>query len=133
MTVSYTHLKMEMYQPVKYVMAAPDAPVYVFSIQRRLIDYRDIHKEVGSILICVNEKVLQKAMERISGEVYYLEPVSYTHLDVYKRQEIQQNQDRWSLPQRSGLYGSAFEGSGNCLLYTSNAGLAGTICVLLCR
>lgn len=65
--------KMEMYQPVKYVMAAPDTPVYVFSIQRRLIDYRDIHKEVGSILICVNEKVLQKAMERISGEVYYLE------------------------------------------------------------
>ena len=62
-----------MYQPVKYVMAAPDTPVYVFSIQRRLIDYRDIHKEVGSILICVNEKVLQKAMERISGEVYYLE------------------------------------------------------------
>ena len=45
----------------------------MFSIQRRLIDYRDIHKEVGSILICVNEKVLQKAMERISGEVYYLE------------------------------------------------------------
>ena len=45
----------------------------VFHSKKGWIDYRDIHKEVGSILICVNEKVLQKAMERISGEVYYLE------------------------------------------------------------
>ena len=63
----------EMYQPVKYAMAAPDAPVYVFSIQRKLIDYRDIHKEVGSVLICVNEKVLQKTMESTSHEIYFLE------------------------------------------------------------
>lgn len=63
----------EMYHPVKYAMVSTDTPIYVFSIQRKLIDYRDIHKEVGSVLICVNEKVLQKTMESTSSEIYFLE------------------------------------------------------------
>ena len=62
--------EVEMYQPIKYATVAGNDPVYVFSIQRRLIDYRDIHKEVGSVLISVDERVLQDAMKA----------VSYTHL-----------------------------------------------------
>ena len=50
--------EVEMYQPIKYATVAGNDPVYVFSIQRRLIDYRDIHKEVGSVLISVDESCL---------------------------------------------------------------------------
>ena len=65
--------EVEMYQPIKYATVAGNDPVYVFSIQRRLIDYRDIHKEVGSVLISVDERVLQDAMKGTGSEIFVLE------------------------------------------------------------
>lgn len=65
--------EVEMYQPIKYATVAGNDPVYVFSIQRRLIDYRDIHKKVGSVLISVDERVLQNAMKGTGSEIFVLE------------------------------------------------------------
>lgn len=65
--------EVEMYQPIKYATVAGNDPVYVFSIQRKLIDYRDIQKEVGSVLISVDERVLQKAMRGTGSEIFVLE------------------------------------------------------------
>lgn len=65
--------EVEMYQPVKYATTAGNTPIYVFSIQRRLIDYRDIQKEVGSVLISVDERMLQSAMKGTGSEIFILE------------------------------------------------------------
>ncbi len=61
--------KVEEYRPV---IPAAGAENYVFSIQRRLIDYQDIHLPVGNAVICVDAGVLQEAMEDSGEEFFFL-------------------------------------------------------------
>lgn len=61
--------KVEEYRPV---IPAAGEENYVFSIQRRLIDYQDIHLPVGNAVICVDAGVLQEAMEDSGEEFFFL-------------------------------------------------------------
>lgn len=60
-------------QPVRYAGEAGDERVNLFSIQRKIIDYRDIYKTIGVIVINVNERMLQKALYSQGDDIYYLE------------------------------------------------------------
>lgn len=60
----------EEYLPTRYAMTVGDEAVYQFSIQRRLVDYRDIHREVGSLMICVDADILQECMDEVEGEFF---------------------------------------------------------------
>lgn len=60
----------EEYLPTRYAMTMGDEVVYQFSIQRRLVDYRDIHRELGSLMICVDEDILQECMDEVEGEFF---------------------------------------------------------------
>ena len=63
----------EAYHPVIPAAEVGEEENYVFSIQRRLIDYQDIHREVGNALIFVDAEVLQEAMEGSGEELFFLE------------------------------------------------------------
>lgn len=46
--------------------------IYQFHIQRRLIDYRDIHKKIGSVILTADETVLSDAVNSGSGNEVFL-------------------------------------------------------------
>lgn len=64
---------LELYQPVSCMRTKEGEEVCVFSIQRRLIDFENVDRNVGSVLICVKESVLQDALKGRGDEFYCLE------------------------------------------------------------
>lgn len=63
----------EICQPLLHVETEENGDNYVFYIQRRLIDFRNADEEVGSVLICVEERILQEAMQGNGGAFFCLE------------------------------------------------------------
>ena len=68
-TVSYTHLDV-------YKRQEPELPLGRYALMHR--DYLEKHKRVTYLNLLTSG--------RLNGHLHEVEPVSYTHLDVYKRQ-----------------------------------------------
>ena len=74
-------------------MAAPTANVCPWPSGPEVLD---VYKRQGDVLVVCNTAVLVHLQEKVVVDCLYLvfladiatEPVSYTHLDVYKRQDI---------------------------------------------
>ena len=60
---------------------------------------------VGSVLYALGIYTFAKTADFAPGGLSGLAPVSYTHLDVYKRQSL-------SLPQKKGVYGRSDPSGG---------------------
>lgn len=65
--------ELELYQPVSCMRTEEGEEVCFFSIQRRMIDLENVDRHVGSVLICVEERVLQDALKGNGDEFFCLE------------------------------------------------------------
>lgn len=60
------------YSPSKGPVTSDGEEIYQFHIQRKLIDYRNIHKKIGSVILTADESVLSKAVNSGSGNEVFL-------------------------------------------------------------
>ncbi|WP_394924293.1 sensor histidine kinase [uncultured Robinsoniella sp.] len=51
-----------MYQAPDKPVTIGDKEVAIFQVVRRIVDYRDIHKEIGTITVSIDEKVLEEGI-----------------------------------------------------------------------
>lgn len=62
----------EDYYAVTVPLKRNEDNIYLIQIARNLVDYRDIHKELGSVVMSINEEILEKALEPGEGKSIYL-------------------------------------------------------------
>lgn len=62
----------EVYQGVTEPVMANEKKIYLFQIGRRLIDYKDIHKQLGTVVLSIDEAQVKNALETGSDNKMYL-------------------------------------------------------------
>lgn len=62
----------EVYQSLAEPILLDGEETYIFQIARNLVDYRDIHKELGTVVISINENLISDALKEDSSANVYL-------------------------------------------------------------
>ena len=62
----------EDYYAVTVPLKRNEDNIYLIQIARNLVDYRNIHKKLGTVVMSINEEILEKALDPGEGKSIYL-------------------------------------------------------------